>query len=133
MRTQDFNKKQLRQKGLALPYAIKHSTDNYGRLDDYKESDENSAVLATDEGVSLARKVIHRSDKTKKPRLKFETSKDKLNAVSKQEAYDWYILKINLDTSDLNQIFTAKLNEDEEDFLRHLFQVKEISLVFQVL
>ncbi len=113
LRTKDFNKKQLRQMGLALPYAIKHSTDSYGRLDDYKESDENSAVLATDEGVSLARKVIHRSDKTKKPRLKFETSKDKLNAVSKQEVTKQRLsyIKQRGSTSNINQI---KINQQKK-------------------
>lgn len=106
LRTQDFNKKQLHKKRFALPYAIKHSTDSYGRLDDYKESDENSAVLATDEGVSLTRKAIHRADKTKKIRLKFQTSKDKLNAVSKQEVTKQRLtyIKQRSSTSNVNQI-----------------------------
>ena len=84
-RAHEFNKKLLHHKGLALPFAIKNTTDNYGRLEEQKESDENSAVLATDESVSFAKKVINKADKTKNPKLRFEASKDKLNVASKPE------------------------------------------------
>lgn len=55
-RAHEFNKKLLHHKRLALPFPIKNTTDNYGRLEEQKESDENSAVLATDESVSFAKK-----------------------------------------------------------------------------
>ncbi len=81
----EFNKKLLHHKGLVLPVAIKNTTDNYGRLDEQKESDENSAVLATEEGVSLVKKVVGRANRTKQPKLKFEASQDKLNVLFKPE------------------------------------------------
>jgi murein DD-endopeptidase MepM/ murein hydrolase activator NlpD len=98
--------KQLQQKGFALPYAIKNTTENYGRLDEQKDSDENSAVLATDEGVSLARKAIIRADKTKQPKLKFEVTQDKGKVVSKQEVPKQRLsyVKQTSTTSNANQI-----------------------------
>lgn len=80
-----LNRKRLHQSGLALPYAIKNTTDNYGRMEEQKDSDDNSAILATEESVSLARKAMSSTDKIKQPKLKFEAPLDKRNALSKQE------------------------------------------------
>jgi murein DD-endopeptidase MepM/ murein hydrolase activator NlpD len=80
-----LNKKRLHQSGLALPYAIKNTTDNYGRIEEQKDSDDNSAVLATEESVSLARKAMSSADKIKQPKLKFEAPQDKRNVLSQQE------------------------------------------------
>ena len=108
----EYNKKQLHQKRLALPYAIKNTTDNYGRLEEQKESDENSAVIATDESVSFVRKAINRTDKTKQPKLKFKASKDKLNEVSKPEVSKQRLSYI-IERSSTNNVKQIKKNQQK--------------------
>lgn len=110
-RTQEF-KKQLQHNGLVLPYAIKNTTESYGRLEEHKESDDNSAVSATDEGVSLARKAINRADITKQPKLKFEASQDKLNVLSKQEVSKQRLSYIK-QTSSSSKVDQIKTNQQK--------------------
>lgn len=84
-RAHEFNKKLLHHKVLALPVAVKNTTANYGWLEEQKESDENSAVLASDEGVTLVGRTLKKTTNTKHAKLRFETSKDKFDLESKQQ------------------------------------------------
>jgi murein DD-endopeptidase MepM/ murein hydrolase activator NlpD len=84
LKTHDFKKKKLHQKALGLPYVFKNTTDHYGRFEEHKDSDENSAVVATDESVTFVKRTLMKTKKTKHPSLKFEASKDKINGEFKE-------------------------------------------------
>ena len=68
----------MHQKVLVLPYAFKNTTDHYGRFEEHKDSDENSAV-------DFVKRTLMKTKKPKHPRLKFEASKDKINVEFKEE------------------------------------------------
>ena len=85
LKTHSHKKKQLHQTALGLPYVFKNTTDHYGRFEENKDSDENAAVLATDESVSFAKSTLLKTKKSKRPRLKFEVSKDKVKVEIKEK------------------------------------------------
>lgn len=86
LKSNKIHKEKLHQKANRIPYAIKNSADQYGRLEDQKESDENYAVLASEEGTVIVGRVLVGSKKSKQTKLKFDASKDKLNVEARLDS-----------------------------------------------
>jgi len=62
----------LHHTGKDLQYKVAYTSHKIGQLESRKESDENAAVMATDDGVDFIRNYVKPGSKKKTSKLKFE-------------------------------------------------------------
>lgn len=101
---------------------IAYLTAKFGEFTDADASNELSRIFDLQYDYRLIEKIEVRYRTVTHVSVNPETRET--TTTTSQEAYDWYVLEVRLDTSDLEVIFTSRLNDDEKDLYETLIAIK---------